>query len=155
MLVTRVVQTFLIVAATAALGAACGGGQPRLSKQAYEAKLRAVGPAMQASLVKSLPALTSGGVHAHAYAAALSKTLARTADTLGSLRPPADAEADNAKLAAGLRLLSTQVVRLVEADAWSTTLRSPQLKAMNAAAVDLRPGATSSVAFPRHLRQSP
>jgi hypothetical protein len=100
---------------------------------------------VQASLVQSLPALEKpGGVKVPAYTVALSKTLDHAADELASLRPPAEAAADNVNLVSGLRFVSHRIVDLTgegrrpSANALAELLRSPQMTAFNAAVADLR-----------------
>jgi hypothetical protein len=86
--------------------AGCGGSS-RLSKAAYQGKLRATYGSMESSLAKILPALTRpGGVSGSTYGRALSSVLAADAAALAKLNPPAAAATDNARLVAGLRYMA-------------------------------------------------
>ena len=107
----------LLLALLLALGAAgCGGGSSdRLSKSAYEAKVKAIAGDLQ----NSLNALSSGNskdLGAFEQKVGTAQTqLDAAANRLKGLKPPENAEADNKKLAAGLAGLANAFTNLKQA----------------------------------------
>jgi hypothetical protein len=116
-------------------GAGCGGGTAHLSKKAYEARVQAIGSRMGMAMkaayapvfgkLKLPKASTAVQIRPSGLAAGsvgkeeglsrkeserVSRLLAsafdQAATELASLKPPADARADNRKLATGLRFLA-------------------------------------------------
>jgi hypothetical protein len=85
--------------------AACGGSS-RLSKHAYELQLQAAGRKAQHA------SESAAGSTARAKLKAAHDEMEASADSLAGVKPPADAEADNAKIVAGLRYLADEIGKL-------------------------------------------
>ena len=110
--------TVLVIGATA-----CGGGgSGRLSKQAYEQKVQAIG----AKIAKEAARPSS--------ARSAASEVTDAAAELAALKPPRDAVVDNQKLAAGLRVAASFYS---DSRGASKALRSPALIAAAAAVGDL------------------
>jgi hypothetical protein len=134
------VKVALVVAAVVLLLAlsACGGGSARLSKQQYERKVHAIAASIGKSVADSVP--KSGHLNIVAYQQRLARAFAAAAASLRRLRPPTDAAADNAKIAAGLAFLA-ETLRTARGDGGAalsrTVVRSKKLRALAAAEADL------------------
>lgn len=131
----------------AALLAGCGGGTARLSKAQYEARAKADGTIVQNAVVKisgtptSLKELATQVDAAH-------KAVTRAADDLAAAKPPANAEADNAKIVAALRAIAVQLGKLEAAAkagdaaaafaAGRAVQNAPEVKQAEAATKDLK-----------------
>jgi hypothetical protein len=131
----------------AALLAGCGGGSARLSKAQYEARAKADGTIVQNAVVKitgnptSLKELATQVDAAH-------KAVTKAADDLAAAKPPANAEADNAKIVAALRAIAVQLGKLEAAAKAGDTAaalaagravqNAPEVKQAEAAAKDLK-----------------
>jgi hypothetical protein len=130
----------------AALVAGCGGSS-RLSKAQYEAKAKADGNVVQAAVVKISGNPSSLAALAKEVDAA-ETAVKKAADDLGSAKPPANAEADNAKIVAALRAIAVQLEKLKKAaaagdpaaaQAAATAIQhAPEIKSAQAAAKDLK-----------------
>jgi len=140
---TGIVAVVVLVA----LAAGCGGGSGRLSKAQYEQKIQADGKAVQ----EAAGAITSSGASLSGLAvkvAAAEKAAKAAADDLGSVKPPADAADDNAKIVTALRTIEVQLQKLAQAAKAGNTSAvqqaglalqsSPEIKAAEAAAKDLK-----------------
>ncbi|HEX5246304.1 MAG TPA: hypothetical protein VFW41_04160 [Gaiellaceae bacterium] len=127
--------------------AGCGGSKS-LSKSAYEQKLQADGKAVQQSvtaLTKTTPATLAELAKRVDTAEASVK---KAADDLDSIKPPADAVADNAAIVNALRAIQSGLERLKKAAATGDPAAaqkiageiesSPQLKAAEKATTDLK-----------------
>lgn len=130
----------LIVAAGVLAGC---GGTSRLSKAAYEQKLQNDGKAVQsqlASLSKSPPkTLAQLATRVDAIEAVVKKM----ADDLSSIKPPSDAEADNAAIVAGLQRIESGAEQVKANPGAAQAIvanieKSPQVKAANKAVADLK-----------------
>jgi hypothetical protein len=138
----------LALLALAGLVVAGCGGSGRLSKADYEKKLQTDGKAVQASvtaLTKTNPAtLAELATRVDKAEAAVKKA----ADDLDSIKPPADAETDNAAIVTALRKIQSGLEALKKAastgdptaaqKAAAEIESSPQLKAAQKATADLK-----------------
>jgi hypothetical protein len=86
----------------AALAAGCGGGADRLSRSAYEQRLRAIAGPLDATLARPQPANPSASRLVRRVGD-IQAALRRAARELDDLRPPKDAERANDRLAEGMR----------------------------------------------------
>jgi hypothetical protein len=84
------------------LAAGCGGGGDRLSKSAYEQRLRAVARPLNATLARPEPSRQSAARIARRVGE-IQSALRRASRELDDLRPPEDAERANDRLADGMR----------------------------------------------------
>ncbi len=141
-------RRLVFLALAVALVAGCGGSS-RLSKTQYQQKLQADGKAVQ----KTITAL-SGGASAGSLATIVKRVdsaeaaVKSAADDLGSLKPPADAAADNATIVTALRTIQSGLERLKKAASsgdFATAQKvgasietSPQVKAAEKATADLK-----------------
>ena len=91
-----------VLAGAVALAAGCGGGGDRLSKSAYEQRLRAVARPLNATLSRPEPANPSAS-RLSARVEQIQAALRRAARELERLRPPEDAERANDRLAEGMK----------------------------------------------------
>ena len=139
----RRIAPLLVVAA---LLAGCGGSA-RLSKAQYEARAKADGTIVENAVVKisgnttSLKELATQVTAAH-------KAVTRAADDLAAAKPPANAEADNAKIVAALRAIAVQLGKLEAAAKAGDTAaalaagravqNAPEVKQAEAATKDLK-----------------
>jgi hypothetical protein len=136
------------IALAALLLTACGGGSSRLSKSDYEQHLQSDGKAV-ASTIRVLTGAASGpslaGIVTKIDAASVA--VKKAADDLDSIKPPSDAEADNAALVTGLRTIESGLEKLkkalttnpLEAAAIGKSLQQdPAVKAAEKAAADLK-----------------
>lgn len=127
--------------------AGCGGGS-RLSKSAYQQKLQTDGKSVQKSvtaLTKTTPATLS---ELAKRVDAAEASVKQAADDLDSIKPPADAVADNAAIVNALRAIQSGLERLKKAAATGDPAAaqkiagqlssSPQLKAAEKATSDLK-----------------
>ena len=131
----------------ALLLAGCGGSS-RLSKSQYEQHLRDDGKAVSNTIKTLTGAQTSidlGAIVKKVDAA--SAAVKQAADDLDSVKPPADAEADNADLVTGLRAIESGLAKLkkalatnpIQAAAIGRELQqAPAVKAAEKAAQDLK-----------------
>jgi hypothetical protein len=95
----------IVVVAVVSFAAGCGGGGgggDRLSKSAYEQKLKAEGSQLKAAFSSSDIQTSSNLEDLTTKLTSLQKELDQSASDLEDLNPPKDAEADNAKLADAL-----------------------------------------------------
>jgi type II secretory pathway pseudopilin PulG len=126
--------------------AACGGSG-RLSKQAYEQQLQAVGrQAQRASDSVNNAGSTRAAVAKHLLGA--HEAMQSATDTLQGMKPPADADADTKTIVVALQYLSDEIAKLQKAYAKndqaaatnvSTEIqRSKQIAAGVKAAADLK-----------------
>src|SRR5581483_5133558 len=96
--------------------AGCGGSS-RLSKSAYEQKLQTDGKSVQTS-VTALTKTTPGTLSELAKRVdAAEASVKQAADDLDSLKPPADAVADNTAIVTALRTIQSGLERLKTAAA--------------------------------------
>jgi hypothetical protein len=91
-----------VFVAAAALAAGCGGGGERLSKSAYEQRLRAVARPLNAVLARPEPSNPSTSRLVRRVGE-IQAGLRRAARELDGLRPPEDAERTNSRLVEGMR----------------------------------------------------
>jgi predicted component of type VI protein secretion system len=137
-----------LLALVAALVAGCGGSS-RLSKAQYEQRLRTDGKAVQATITALTSSASSGSLATVVRRVdAASAAVKSAADDLHSIKPPADAAADNAAIVTALQTIESGLVRLkkaaskgdfVEAQKVATAIESsPQLKAAQKATDDLK-----------------
>ena len=91
-----------VLAGAVALAAGCGGGGDRLSKSAYEQRLRGVARPLNATLARPEPPNPSAS-RLEARVGRIQAALRRAARELDGLRPPEDAERANDRLAEGMR----------------------------------------------------
>jgi hypothetical protein len=97
----------VVAAGLVAAGAGCGGGgggggSDRLSKSEYEQKLKAEGSQLKSAFSQSNIENSKNINDLTAKVTKLQKELDQSASDLEDLSPPADAEADNTKLADAL-----------------------------------------------------
>jgi hypothetical protein len=127
--------------------AGCGGSS-RLSKPAYEQKLQGDGKSVQKA-VTALTRTTPGSLAQLAKRVDAAEAAVKQAgDDLGSIKPPADAVADNAAIVTAFRTIQSGLERLKKAAASGDPAAaqkiagqiesSPQLKAAEKATNDLK-----------------
>jgi hypothetical protein len=104
-----------LVAAAAGCGGSGGSSDGRLSKSEYEQKLKAEGSRLKAAFSASNIEQSSDLKDLTAKVTKLQQDLDKTASDLDDLEPPADAEADNAKLADALHKAADKFGELKEA----------------------------------------
>lgn len=131
----------------ALLLAACGGSS-RLSKSQYEQHLQDDGKAVSNTIKTLTGAQTSIDLAAIVKKVdSASAAVKQAADDLDSVKPPADAEADNATLVTGLRAIESGLAKLkkalatnpIQAAAIGRDLQqAPAVKAAEKAAQDLK-----------------
>ena len=133
---------FVVVLVLAVSASGCGGSS-RLSKESYQRKLLAIGSRDAKGRGSVGVVTTSRGSGARRLVSLLNAE----ADELASLKPPAEAAADKAKLVAGLRAFARISVAALNANATGRAAqaavvraiqRSPELVAFSAALDDLR-----------------
>ncbi len=127
--------------------AACGGSS-RLSKSQYEQHLQNDGKAVANTIATLTGAQTSTDLGAIVKKVdSASVAVKQAADDLDSLKPPSDAEADNAALVTGLRAIQSGLAKLkkalaanpLQAAAIGRDLQqAPAVKAAEKAAADLK-----------------
>jgi hypothetical protein len=103
---------FVLASAAAFVLVSCGGENDRLSKPAYEEKVRAVYAQVQDAFAATN--VTEPGELADRVEAAQDE-VREAADELEGITPPAEAEAANAQIAAGLKLYGDELDVLREA----------------------------------------
>jgi hypothetical protein len=97
-----------VVAAAVAVPLLAGdNGRPRLTKSAYAQRVTAIFETLGASFRRSRPGRTSAEMSASLRA--LKAALDRAAGSLGTLRPPLDADHDNTVLVTATRDYAAQV----------------------------------------------
>lgn len=143
---TRAVAALLLALLVALGGIGCGGGSDRLSKSEYEAKVKTIGSELKSNFGNFDPSKGSGSLEQQIGRA--QTKLNAASNELRKLKPPKDAEADNAKLADGLSGLSRQFNSLKQAVASGNLAQvqkianevktSPSTAAANQAAADLQ-----------------
>jgi len=137
---------FVAVVVLAALVAGCGGSS-RLSKAQYEQKIQADGKAVQKAVAGISGNPSSLKVLAVQVAVA-EKAAKIAADDLDAAKPPAEVDADNAKIVAALRTIDAQLKKLEQAAKDGDTIAaqqaalairtSPEIKAAQVAAKDMK-----------------
>jgi hypothetical protein len=91
-----------VLAAAVALAAGCGGGGDRLSRSAYEQRLRAIARPLDATLARPEPPNPSPA-RLEARVGRVQAALRRAGRAIDDLRPPEDAERANDRLAEGMQ----------------------------------------------------
>jgi hypothetical protein len=127
--------------------AACGGSS-RISKSQYEQHLQNDGKAVADTIRTLSGAQTSTDLGAIVKKVdSASAAVKQAADDLDSLKPPADAEADNTALVTGLRAIESGLAKLKKALATNPLQaaaigrdlqQAPEVKAAEKAAADLK-----------------
>jgi hypothetical protein len=127
--------------------AACGGSS-RMSKSQYEQHLQNDGKAVADTIRTLTGAQTSTDLGAIVKKVdSASAAVKQAADDLDSLKPPADAEADNTALVTGLRAIESGLAKLKKALATNPLQaaaigrdlqQAPEVKAAEKAAADLK-----------------
>jgi hypothetical protein len=127
--------------------AACGGSS-RMSKSQYEQHLQNDGKAVADTIRTLTGAQTSTDLGAIVKKVdSASAAVKQAADDLDSLKPPADAEADNMALVTGLRAIESGLAKLKKALATNPLQaaaigrdlqQAPEVKAAEKAAADLK-----------------
>jgi hypothetical protein len=127
--------------------AACGGSS-RISKSQYEQHLQNDGKAVADTIRTLTGAQTSTDLGAIVKKVdSASAAVKQAADDLDSLKPPADAEADNTALVTGLRAIESGLAKLKKALATNPLQaaaigrdlqQAPEVKAAEKAAADLK-----------------
>jgi hypothetical protein len=114
-------KTAAALAAAILLAAAggCGGGGGRLSKSEYEAKLQAEGRTLKPVLTSIASTLLRSPLSAAGKLDEARSKLQKAADDIAALKPPANAEADNKKIATTLRRFADILGRIKDAIAKS------------------------------------
>jgi hypothetical protein len=135
------------IAFAALLLAACGGSG-RLSKSQYEQHLQDDGKAVSNTIKTLTGAQTSIDLAAIVKKVdSASAAVKQAADDLDAIKPPSDAEADNADLVTGLRAIESGLAKLkkalatnpIQAAAIGRDLQqAPAVKAAEKAAADLK-----------------
>jgi ABC-type transporter Mla subunit MlaD len=128
------------IAVAGILLAGCGGSS-RMSKSAYEQRLQADGNAVQKSVtaVANTKSFADFAKNVDNAEAAVKKA----ADDLDALKPPADAEADNAAVVAALRRIQKGLEQVKANPTGAQAIvkqieSSPELKAAERATADLK-----------------
>lgn len=131
----------LLLAAGVVL-AGCGGSS-RLSKSAYEAKLQADGQTAQTSVTKLTKHPPTSLADLATRVDQAEGAVKKAADDIGSLKPPADAVADNAAIVTFLRRVQAALEQVKKNPTAASSIvaaieKSPELKAALEATADLK-----------------
>ena len=144
----RLAGPVVVVALGALVAAGCGGGGTQLTKAQYEQKIQADGKAVQQA-VASISASASSPAKLAVQVAAADDAAKKAAGDLDAAKPPAEIDADNTKIVAGLRAIDAVLKKLelgvkagdaaiAQHDAASALLGSAEVKAAAAAAQDMK-----------------
>ena len=130
----------LIVAVV--LVAGCGGSS-RMSKASYEQTLQTDGKAVQSALTSLSKSPPTTLAQLTKRIDTIETVVKKMADDLSSLKPPAEADADNTAIVAGLRRIQSGAEKVKSNPAAAPTIvtaiqNSPQLKAADKAIADLK-----------------
>ena len=133
----------LVLLVVAGLVLAGCGGSSRLSKAAYEQKLQADGNAVQSAVTALTKTATTSVAQFATKVDAAEAAVKKAADDLDSIKPPSDAEADNAAIVAALRRIQTGLEQVKKSPTTAAVIvgqieSSPQLKAAVKATADLK-----------------
>jgi hypothetical protein len=135
-------KSLVLLALAGVVVAGCGGSS-RLSKPAYEQKLQGDGKAVQTTITGLTKTATTSIAQFTKKVDAAEAVLKKAADDLESIKPPADAVADNAAIVAAFRRIQAGLEKVKANPTAASTIvgqiqSSPQLKAAEKATTDLK-----------------